>query len=180
MLKTPTQIFIAVVVSTLIFTVREPYDGLKGRGLWTVITCVMVLEASFGATIKKGPFRIFGTGLGGCCAAVVMGITHAVVGDARWAERNNVPKALTAALILAAAVASLQLVRFKDPKRDYLYFVAEVTAVLASLMDYYEPRWTSVYQNVFWRAMTISVRGMHHMSTPCTISPGGWKRVHNL
>lgn len=53
MLKTPAQIFVAVAISTILYTVRAPYYGLKARGLWTVITAVMVLESSFGATVKK-------------------------------------------------------------------------------------------------------------------------------
>lgn len=158
MLSTPAQIFVAAVVSTLLYTVQPPYEGLKERGLWTVITCVMVLESSFGATVKKGPLRIFGTGLGGACAALTMAITHAVTGNARWAVINNVPKAITASLILGFCVACLQVARSKDASRDYLYFVAEVTTVLCALMDYYEPTWGFVFQNVFWRAMTISVR----------------------
>lgn len=94
-----------------------PYLALKQKGYWVTISLIMVLEPSQGATLKKGPMRVLGTGIGGCVGAFIMACAHAAIGstDTAWQDPNRPEKIIVTTLLLAFCCAVLQLMRFRDP-----------------------------------------------------------------
>ena len=116
----PTQMCVAVAVACLLFTFSTPYAFLRGKGLWTVITVVLVLEPTFGGTIKKVKLRMLGTLVGGCLGGMVVAVANVINGG--WAlkpgEVDAVPKSLTVAFMVAAAAWRLEYGRLRDPLRE--------------------------------------------------------------
>lgn len=112
-----TQIFVGVAGTSFLYMFSLPYNGLKQRGIWVTISLVMILEPSMGATWKKGPMRVIGTGIGGCVGAFVMACAHAAAGgnDAAWQDRSGPAKIICTTLLLAFSCSLLQLLRLIDP-----------------------------------------------------------------
>jgi len=154
--RVPTQMFVAVAVACLLFTFRTPYAFFDGKGIWSVITVILVLEPTMGATAKKVKLRMVGTILGGALGAAIVGL--ALVVNRSWASPpggDALPKSLTVALGVAGMCWALQARRLRDPSREYAYSVAMLTMAITSLNDFYDDDWLSVRTSVWWRCCTI-------------------------
>ena len=119
-LRVPTQMFVAVGVAALLFVFSKPHAFLHGKGLWTVITVILVLESTFGATLKKVKLRMVGTLVGGGLGGAIVAAANIINGgwQPKAGELDAVPKSLTVAFLVAAAAWFLEFGRLRDPNRE--------------------------------------------------------------
>jgi hypothetical protein len=119
-LRVPTQMFVAVCVAALLFVFSKPHAFLHGKGLWTVITVILVLESTFGATLKKVKLRMVGTLVGGGLGGAIVAAANIINGgwQPKSGELDAVPKSLTVAFLVAAAAWFLEFGRLRDPNRE--------------------------------------------------------------
>jgi hypothetical protein len=119
-LRVPTQMFVAVAASCLLFVFRTPHAFLHGKGLWTAITVILVLEPTFGATNRKVKLRMVGTVVGGGLGGAVVAAAN-VINDGWTPPPGNadaIPKSLTVAGLVAACSWVLEFRRLRDPNRE--------------------------------------------------------------
>jgi hypothetical protein len=119
-LRVPTQMFVSVCVAALLFVFSKPHAFLHGKGLWTVITVILVLESTFGATLKKVKLRMVGTLVGGGLGGAIVAAANVINGgwQAKEGELDAVPKSLTVAFSVAACAWFLEFGRLRDPNRE--------------------------------------------------------------
>ena len=119
-LRVPMQMFVAVGVAALLFVFSKPHAFLHGKGLWTVITVILVLESTFGATLKKVKLRMVGTLVGGGLGGAIVAAANVINGgwQPKAGELDAVPKSLTVAFLVAAAAWFLEFGRLRDPNRE--------------------------------------------------------------
>ena len=119
-LRVPTQMFVAVGVAALLFVFSKPHAFLHGKGLWTVITVILVLESTFGATLKKVKLRMVGTLVGGGLGGAIVAAANIINGgwQPKAGELDAVPKSLTVAFLVAASACFLEFGRLRDPTRE--------------------------------------------------------------
>ena len=135
-LRVPTQMFVSVGVAALLFVFSKPHAFLHGKGLWTVITVILVLESTFGATLKKVKLRMLGTLVGGGLGGAIVAAANIINGgwQPKAGELDAVPKSLTVAFLVAAAAWFLEFGRLRDPNRECAFVVGALcTAVLADM-----------------------------------------------
>ena len=123
-LRVPTQMFVAVGVAALLFVFSKPHAFLHGKGLWTVITVILVLESTFGATLKKVKLRMVGTLVGGGLGGAIVAAANVINGgwQPKDGELDAVPKSLTVAFLVATAAWVLEFGRLRDPNRECACF----------------------------------------------------------
>jgi hypothetical protein len=111
--------FVAVAASCLLFVFRTPHAFLHGKGLWTAITVILVLEPTFGGTNKKVKLRMLGTLVGGGLGGAIVAAAQVLNGG--WAPPEHgdaAAKSLAVALMISAACWVLQFCKLRDPNRE--------------------------------------------------------------
>jgi hypothetical protein len=119
-LRVPTQMCVAVLAAALLFVFRTPHGFMHGKGLWTAITVILVLEPTFGATNRKVKLRMVGTVVGGGLGGAVVAAANVINGG--WTpppgNADAVPKSLAVAGLVAACSWVLEFRRLRDPNRE--------------------------------------------------------------
>ena len=133
-LRVAIQLFVVVFFTTAMAT--GTVGKLWHKSAWTVVTSIVCLEPTLGATVRKALMRIIGTLLGGCAACLVILITAGANGG--WDYTST--KSFVTSLFLAFCCFVAQSLRISDQNKsnDYAYVVAMFTAAICVIDAYWK------------------------------------------
>ncbi|KAF5473944.1 hypothetical protein F2P56_005890 [Juglans regia] len=166
------KVGLALTLVSLLYYCKPLYEVFGGSGIWAVITVVLVLEFTVGATISKGLNRGFATLFAG---ALAIGTEH----FSRLFDRKAEPIVLGVFLFLLATTSSFTrfIPRIKA-KYDYGVLIFILTFTLVSVSGY---RTENLLEVAYQRLSAIAIGGATCIIMSVFVSPvWAGKDLHKL
>ena len=134
------KVGLAVMFSSFLVLIDEADHYTEGFGPWAVITTIVIMQPTLGATLSKGIQRLIGT--------VFAAVAGSIGG---YGVRTCLPEHLAfyaIAVLLCSVTALLNFISTAPERKDwqYMFVIAALTFDFLALRSYHEAPLTSLHR----------------------------------